>query len=68
MKGINEMQLLQFYGEDTRSGINSFSQRWNRVGILTRWPDPTRTLSVVKQILDSGLIAVSVTCQETHTV
>jgi len=43
-------------------------QRWNRVRILTRWPDPTRSLSVVKQILDNGLIAVSVTCQETQTV
>jgi len=35
-------------------------------GFLTR--DPTRLLSVVKQILDNGLIAVSVTCQETQTV
>jgi len=34
---------------------------------LTR-PDPIRSLSVVKQILDNGLIAVSVTCQDTQTV
>jgi len=41
--------------------------RW----LLTRWPDrpdPTGSLSVVKQILDNGLIAISVTCQETQTV
>jgi len=31
-------------------------------------PDPTRSLSVVKQILDNGLVAVSVTCHETQTV
>jgi len=42
-------------------------------GFLTRdltRPDPVRSLSVVKQILDNGLIAVSVrpTCQDTQTV
>jgi len=31
-------------------------------------PNPIRSLSVVKQILNSGLIAVSVTWQETQTV
>ena len=33
-------------------------------------PDPIRSLSIVKQILDNGLIAVSVrpTCQDTQTV
>jgi len=31
-------------------------------------PDPTRSLSIVKQILDNDFIAVSVTCQETQTV
>jgi len=30
--------------------------------------DPIRSLSVVKQILDNGLTAVSVTCEETQTV
>ena len=35
--------------------------RW----LLTRWPDLTQSLSIVKQILDNGFIAVSVTCQET---
>ena len=30
-------------------------------------PDPTRSLSVLKQYLDNGLIAVSVTCQEMQT-
>ena len=48
-------------------------QRWNQVRIFTRgptqlggfWPgDPTQSLSIVKQIFDNGLIAVSVTCQE----
>jgi len=36
-------------------------------GPATR-PYPTRWLSVAKQILDNGLTAVSVTCQETQTV
>jgi len=40
--------------------------RWNRVRIFTR--HPTRSLSIVKQIVDNGLTAVSVTCQETQTV
>jgi len=31
-------------------------------------PDPTQLLSIVKQILDNGLTAVSITCQETQTV
>jgi len=34
--------------------------------LVTR-PDPTWSLSVVEQILNNGLIAVSVTCQETQT-
>jgi len=44
-------------------------QRWNGVRIcdpVTR-PDPTRLLSVVKQILVNGLIAVSVTCHTPFT-
>jgi len=32
------------------------------------WPDPTRSLSVVKQILNNGLIVVPATCQESQTV
>jgi len=56
----------------TRDGTGS--------GCLTRYPTrpggfypvtrqhPTRSLSFVKQILDHGLIAVSITCQETQTV
>ena len=52
--------------------ISCTDQRWNRVRIfdpVTR-PDPIRSLSVVKQIIDNGLIAVSVrpTCQDTQTV
>jgi len=31
-------------------------------------PDPTWLLSVVKQILGNGFVAISVTCQETQTI
>jgi len=57
----NVMQMLS----NTRRGgcrfcLSARQQRWNRVTVFDPWPDPTRSLSIVKQILDNGLIAVSV--------
>jgi len=50
------MELGQHFWPLTRPNPVAFNP-------VTR-PDPTRSLSVVKQILDNGLIAVSVTCQK----
>jgi len=68
---LRSVSFLQLFQRET------WAQRWNRVRIIDPWPDPTRpggiwpgdltrSLSVVKQILDNGLTAVSVTCQENH--
>jgi len=50
--------------------IYNTSEMEPRVRIFDRVtrPDPTRSIRITKQILDNGLITVSISCQETQTV